>query len=84
MAKATNKESCKIRVIAVYREIIIGKPINTKEILRRLKQKYGIVADRKTIYSDVAAINRFIPIKITAGPKGGYSIHDVIGEAENG
>ena len=70
----------KVRVIAVYRAIMRGKPITAGEIKRELQDKFGITCDRKTVYSDIAAINRFVPIRIATGRGGGYSLWDVIGE----
>jgi HD superfamily phosphohydrolase YqeK len=59
----------------------ITKKLKTDEQLA-LCDEYGIEVDRKTIYSDVAAINRFIPIEVTYGPNGGYQWVDVLRGAE--
>ena len=74
----------KIRVIAVYRIIARGKPTTAKEIACELEDKFGITCDRKTIYSDIAAIDRFIPVKVVPGRNGGYSLWDVLGGVEDG
>lgn len=83
MARQTNKENCKVRVIAIYRMLIRGKQITAGQIIEELHSHYGITAERKTIYSDIAAIDRIMPIKITTGRGGGYRRWDVIGEADD-
>ena len=79
MAPSRNCDT-KIRVIAVYRIIMRGKPVTAKEIARELEAKFGITCDRKTIYSDIVAIDRFTPVRVTSGPRGGYSLWNVLGE----
>lgn len=74
----------KVRIIAVYRAIMRGRPITAGEIKRELQDKFGISCDRKTIYSDIAAIDRFVPIRVTTGRGGGYSLWDVLGGKEDG
>ena len=82
MPRQTGRDNEKVRVIAIYRMLLRGEKITTAQILAELKSRFGITADRKTIYSDVAAIDRIIPIKVKSGRRGGYCLHDVIGEAE--
>ena len=77
------RENEKVRVIAIYRMLLRGEKITTRQILEELQSHYGITADRKTIYSDVAAIDRIVPIKVIPGCRGGYCLHDVIGEADD-
>lgn len=84
MYRQTGRENCKVRVIIIYRELMKGKKITTKQIIRLLKNRYGFVVDRKTIYSDIAAMNRIVPIRSIPGKNGGFVIWDVLGEAENG
>jgi predicted DNA-binding transcriptional regulator YafY len=79
----TNKETSKIRIIAIYRMVVGEKKITAGEIMRRLQSHYGITVDRKTIYSDMAAIDRFIPLEITKGIGGGYSKIDFWGREED-
>ena len=71
MARQTGRENEKVRVIAVYRMLLRGEKITTAQILAELKSRFGITADRKTIYSDVAAIDRILPIKVRYGKRGG-------------
>ena len=82
--KALSKEQSKIRVLAIYRMLNEGRRLTATEILRRLASQYGIHADRKTIYSDVAAINRIMPIDAMPSRYGGYKKYDVLGACEDG
>lgn len=76
--------STKIRLLAVERMILRGERITTNQIIRELDLKYDIQADRKTIYSDIVAIDRFVPIESIAGNGGGYQMVDVLGRCEDG
>jgi hypothetical protein len=84
VARQTNKESGKIRVITIYRELLKKKKVTASQIIGLLERRYGVTYDRKTIYSDIAAINRVVPIRTTYGKNGGYILWDVLGEAEDG
>lgn len=79
-----NKDTTKIRVIAVYRMILEGKKISAGEIQRRLLSQYGIEVERKSIYNDIAAINRIVPIMSIPGKCGGYCVWDVLGGIQDG
>ena len=68
----------KIRLLAVMSILMRGQKITTKSILRELDLKYDIQADRKTIYSDIYSINRFIPIESTCGVNGGHQRINVL------
>ena len=84
MAIQTNKENTKVRLLAVYRILLESRAVITSgEIIRELKSHYGITADKKTIYSDVAAINRFMPVRTVAGRHGGFAPWDVLGECDD-
>lgn len=76
-------DSMKLRLLAVERMILRGKRITCKQILRELDLKYDIQADRKTIASDIRAIDRFIPIENQGGKGGGYIMVDVLGRCED-
>lgn len=65
--------SMKERVIAVYRIVERGDSFTVSGIQRELLNRYDISADRKTIYDDLAVIDRFIPIRMKwAGRKSKY------------
>lgn len=82
MPRQSNRENGKIRVIAIYRMLLEEEKITSRQIIQRLESRYGFTADRKTIYSDIAAIDRIIPIKVITGKNGGYILRDVIGESK--
>lgn len=79
-----NHEGGKIRVLAIYNMLQRGHRITARQIQRELDLHYGIVADRKTIYSDICAVDRFIPIEILPGRYGGFQKVDVLGRCEDG
>lgn len=70
--KALSKEQTKFRVLAIERMLNEGRKLTSSEILRRLDLQYDIQIDRKTLYSDIYAIDKFMPIEVTAGRCGGY------------
>ena len=72
------KTSCdsKVRILAVYHIILQRPKISAPEIIRILDLKYDIRCDRKTIYDDIRAIDRFLPIKPTCGMYGGFEKWD--------
>ena len=70
--KAASKEQSKIRVLAVERMLSYDRIITAKEIKSRLDLQYDIQVNIKTIYDDIYAINRFIPIEVKTGYGGGY------------
>lgn len=82
--KTGRKEDSKIRLIAVYRILQRGRRVTAAQILRELEMHYDITCDRKTLYGDVAAIDRFTPIEITAGRGGGFCLCDVLGRCGDG
>ena len=72
----------KMRVLIVARILERGEPVTSRQILDELSAKWDITADRKTICSDIAAINRIMPVLSTTGYGGGYRLWDVFAEAE--
>ena len=79
-----SREECKIRVLAIAKMIDVGNRINATEILRRLDLQYDIKADRKTIYADMCAIDRIVPLDVMTGRNGGYKKYDPFGGIEDG
>ena len=67
-----NCENSKTRLLAIYNMIAEGKKITADQIIERLRYQYGISTTRKTITSDMYAIERFIPIEANVGRNGGY------------
>ena len=80
MAKRDNS---KIRLIAIYRMMESGEKLTSTQIISRLKSQLDIEVDRKTIYSDLMAIDRFIPLQVESGYNGGAQKYDVLGGCLN-
>lgn len=70
--KGYSKELAKIRVLAIERMLDEGRRITAKEIQQRLDLHYDIQTSLKTIYDDIFAIERFIPLDVKTGFGGGY------------
>ena len=79
-----DKTQTKIRVLAVAKMLKEGRRISAKEIVRRLDKEYDIYTDRKTIYSDIRAIDMFMPIDVVTGKNGGYKVYDVMEACKDG
>jgi predicted DNA-binding transcriptional regulator YafY len=79
-----SKEQCKFRVLAIERMLSEGRKMTATEIQRRLDLQYDIQVNRKTIYSDIYAIDRFMPIEVIAGKNGGYRKYNVLEDIEDG
>ena len=70
--KAASKEQGKVRILAIAFMLNEGRLISSTDILRRLDLQYDIQVDRKTIYSDIQAIDKLIPIDVIPGKGGGF------------
>ncbi len=67
------KDDAKIRLLATYLFVSENESFALRDITRMLASRYGIMADRKTIYSDLIAIDRFLPLKLSgAGRNAAY------------
>lgn len=77
------KETTKLRVLAIAMMLHYDQIISAAQIVRTLENRYGITCDRKSIYSDIYAINQLIPIESIPGRHGGYRRVDVIRRCEN-
>ena len=73
------RDDSKVRLIAVYRMMESGEKLTSTKIINRLKSQFDIEVDRKTIYSDLMAIDRFIPLQVESGCNGGTHKYDVLG-----
>lgn len=72
--RQSQRENYKIRVLTIERMLTKDRYINSTEIRRRLKARYGMVCERKTIYDDLNAIDKIIPLEVKSGKNGGYRI----------
>lgn len=70
--KGASREQSKARVLAIERMLEEGRMITAKEIQSRLDIKFDMQASLKTIYDDLAVIDRFIPLEVKTGFGGGY------------
>lgn len=59
--------STKERILAVERILLRRKSVSTQELRSALLNEYGIDVDRKSIYDDMAALTRFLPIELERG-----------------
>lgn len=69
---AQSREDAKIRVLAVYRLLDTGRKFTAAEIKNYLFNRYDIDCDIKTVYSDICAVDKFIPIESLKGWNGGF------------
>lgn len=67
-----SREQTKIRVLLVAKFLNEGRKLSANDICRRLDIQYGIIADRKTIMSDVQAVDKIMPIEVITGSRVGY------------
>jgi hypothetical protein len=69
--KDVNRDA-RIRILAIERMLPTDRLIKAKEIGRRLDSEYDIQTDRRIVYKDLYAIDRFTPLEIVAGKNGGF------------
>lgn len=74
------RECSKLRLLVVYDILRRGEWVNSAAILRELAMKWDIEADRKTIYADMDAIDRIVPVERRGGKTGGFRIQQKEGE----
>lgn len=74
--RTMSNEQSKIRVLAVERIMMENRKWTADEIRRRLRAQYDIEASRHAIYSDLRAIDRFVPLEAVEGRNGGYRKFD--------
>lgn len=54
--------SRKRKILAVYTIFDTSDELTVGQILDKLQNEYGITADRKSIYDDIAVLTEFLPI----------------------
>ena len=67
-----NRSETKIRILAVLHILIRRGKATVKQIQKELDLRYDIQCDRKTIYDDIMAIEKFHPITYE-GYEGGFA-----------
>lgn len=70
-------DDSKLRLLLVERMLRYDRFITADEILSKLAKRC-IYADRKTIYSDIYAIDRIIPVEVKTGKNGGFRLVNVL------
>lgn len=75
-------DTMKMRILAIERILKVGQFVTSAEIIDALELRYGITADRKTIYDDIREISKIVPIERLSGKNGGYKLLNVLVEAE--
>lgn len=70
--KPMKRSDTKIRLLAVFHILTKRGKATMQQILDDLDLIYDIQCDRKTVYSDIRAIDRFRPIAFE-GYEGGYA-----------
>lgn len=71
----------KVRVLLVAGMLSYEKPISAAKILKRLKAR-GITCSRTTLYSDIASIDKVMPVEVIMGRNGGFIRVDVLRRCE--
>ena len=72
-----------VRVLATYEMLLsAAEPLSTKTIINNLERDYNIKVDKKAVYSDIAAINKFFPI-VYIRPYGYISAYLVTARRKN-
>lgn len=72
-----NKCDTKIRVLLIAKMLNEGRMLSVSYIASQLEDGYGIKADRKTIMSDICAIDRVLPLQSVGGRNGGYKKYNI-------
>lgn len=63
-----------MRILAIERMLRTDRYIRAPEIIRRLNLQHNIHCNRKTVYNDMYAIDRFMPLEMKPGKNGGFRI----------
>ena len=73
LRKDVNRDA-RMRILAIERMLCTDRYIKAPEIVRRLDLIYNIQTDRRVVYKDLYAIDRFMPLEMKAGKNGGFRI----------
>lgn len=57
-----NKDTNKVRLIVEFLMLQNNETVTTQEMIDRLDRRWKIDVDRKTIYADIAEIDRVVPV----------------------
>ena len=81
--RALSREQSKIRILVIAKMLNEGRRLTARQILGRLQAQYDITVDRKTLYDDIAAIDKIMPIDVKVGKNGGYMKWNFFGGGVN-
>lgn len=73
LRKDVNRD-VRMRILAIERMLSKERYITAPEIVRRLDLEYDIQCNRKVVYNDMYAIDRFLPLEMKPGKNGGFRI----------
>lgn len=76
---ANSREMGKARIALFTILLATGRKFTADQLQLVAKNRLGNVVDRRTIYRDIEAISRVMPIESTTGRYGGYQRLDVRG-----
>lgn len=81
---AETRAMYKSRLVLYTLLMTTGRKYTAKQLQEIAQNRLGVYVERKTIFGDMAAISRIIPIESMAGRYGGYQMVDVIGRCRDG
>ena len=81
---AKSREMGKARIALFTILLGTGRKFTSKQLQEIARNRLGVYVDRKTIFGDMAAISRIVPIESMAGRHGGYQMVDVKGRCRDG
>ena len=80
---AKSREMGKARIALFTILLGTGRKFTSKQLQEIARNRLGVYVDRKTIFGDMAAISRIVPIESMAGRYGGYQRLDVRGRCRD-
>ena len=73
LRKDVNRDA-RMRILAIERMLSTDRYIKAPEIVRKLDLLYNIQTDRRVVYKDMYAIDKFMPLEMKPGNNGGFRI----------
>jgi hypothetical protein len=71
LRKDVNRD-VRMRILVIERMLREDRYINALVVVERLDRIYDIQCNRETVYKDMYAIDRFIPLEMKSGKNGGF------------
>ena len=81
---AETRAMYKPRLVLFTLLMTTGRKYTAKQLQEIAQNRLGVYVDRKTIFGDMEAISRIIPIESMTGRYGGYQMVDVKGRCCDG